>query len=372
MSANFLSDYIDAAIAASRNDFDDNHDVRRFGPHPPSEKNSTGWHQTVYAALVKKLGLVKELPAKAYAAKAVAHIAPHLADYEWLYRHLEDDESRRWLVQVQLYRALGQRQVKLPLNNSDYWSKLETVEKLASGAETMELGFNDWKAYNMRLESLGYPLEIFLPPVCVVSSMLLQQYRCQVGDTIIEVADGDIVIDAGGCYGDTAFYFAGKAGSAGKVYTFEFMPENLSIFHRNMILNPDWAGRIELVEKPLWDHSGAKLYIVGSGPGTRVCQDSADTHARQIETISIDDLVRDRKLPNLDFIKMDIEGAELQSLKGAEQSIRKYRPKLAISIYHKPDDFWTIPQYIEGLGLGYRFALRHFTIHQEETVLFAY
>lgn len=91
----------------------------------------------------------------------------------------------------------------------------------------------------------------------------------------------------------------------------------------------------------------------------------------QVETLTIDDLLRNNGLERIDFIKMDIEGAELEALKGAETVIRRFRPKLAISIYHRLPDFWEIPQWIEGLGLGYRFHLRHFTIHAEETVLFA-
>ena len=68
---------------------------------------------------------------------------------------------------------------------------------------------------------------------------------------------------------------------------------------------------------------------------------------------------------------MDIEGSELAALQGAEQTLRKFKPKLAVSVYHALQDFWTIPQYLNQLGLGYRFYLRHFTIHAEETVLFA-
>jgi hypothetical protein len=68
---------------------------------------------------------------------------------------------------------------------------------------------------------------------------------------------------------------------------------------------------------------------------------------------------------------MDIEGAELEALKGSEGVLRQFKPKLAITVYHDFKDFWTIPQYLDSLGLGYRFYLRHFTIHAEETVLFA-
>jgi hypothetical protein len=68
---------------------------------------------------------------------------------------------------------------------------------------------------------------------------------------------------------------------------------------------------------------------------------------------------------------MDIEGAELPALRGAEATLRAFRPKLAIALYHRLDDFIDIPAYLDGLGLGYAFFLGHFTIHSEETVLFA-
>lgn len=368
-----MLNYIELAIEASSNDFTDNHDVWRFGPPGDlSEKSVIRWVQRSCLDLKNSLNLIDKCQAKFLTNKAIAHIAPHLIDFEWLYNLLQDDESRNLLIQVQLYRALGSRLVKLPLNNKDYWFKLETVEKLTRGAETVDLGFLGWKAYKMQLDSLGYPFQLFLRPSGIVHQLLLQQYRCQTEDLTIEVCEGDIVIDGGGCYGETAIYFAHKTGSTGQVFTFEFMPENLSIFHRNMGLNPDIAQRVQLIEKPLWKCSGEKLYIEGSGPGTRVRHDTSDPNARQIETISIDDLVHGNGLKKLDFIKMDIEGAELQALKGAEGSIRKFHPKLAISIYHQLQDFWTIPQYIASLDLGYRFALRHFTIHQEETVLFAF
>lgn len=372
MRSNFLTEYLNSAIEVSGNDFYDNHDAWRFGPSDPLEKIGARPLKILYDFFLGFLHLVDEGRAKATINKAVAHILPCSTELGWLYEHLDDDESCKLLVQVQLYRALGERCVKLPLNNKDYWARFETVERLTRGAETVDLGFMGWKAYKMRLNSLGYHLELFLRPPGVVHQLLLQQYRCQAGDKVIEVAQGDVVIDGGGCYGETALYFALKASNTGQVFTCEFMPENLSIFHRNMALNPEVAKRVTLIEKPLWEHSGEKLYIEGSGPGTKVLQDTIDPNALQIETISIDDLVRDKNLTELDFIKMDIEGAELKALKGAEATIRKFRPKMAISIYHKPEDFWTIPQYIASLDLGYRFALRHFTIHQEETVLFAF
>ena len=71
------------------------------------------------------------------------------------------------------------------------------------------------------------------------------------------------------------------------------------------------------------------------------------------------------------FIKMDVEGAELESLKGAEKTIRRDKPKLAICIYHKPEDMWTIPLYIKELVPEYKLYIRHHSSGVCETVLYA-
>ena len=68
---------------------------------------------------------------------------------------------------------------------------------------------------------------------------------------------------------------------------------------------------------------------------------------------------------------MDIEGCELRALKGAENSIKKYRPKLAICIYHKYEDILEIPEYLMSLNLNYRFYMRHHTMSVDETVFYA-
>jgi hypothetical protein len=88
-------------------------------------------------------------------------------------------------------------------------------------------------------------------------------------------------------------------------------------------------------------------------------------------TISIDDFVSANGITKVDFIKMDIEGAELKALKGAKQTIKKFKPKLAIAIYHSMEDFVTIPNWILNLNLDYNIFIGHYTIHSEETICFA-
>lgn len=68
---------------------------------------------------------------------------------------------------------------------------------------------------------------------------------------------------------------------------------------------------------------------------------------------------------------MDIEGAEQKAQQGAVETLKRFKPNLAISIYHSLKDYSEIALRIDGLQLGYKFHVRHFTIHLEETVLFA-
>lgn len=71
------------------------------------------------------------------------------------------------------------------------------------------------------------------------------------------------------------------------------------------------------------------------------------------------------------FINMDIEGAELAALKGAETLIKENKPDLAISAYHAPNDMWEIPRYLHNLNLGYKFYLRNYSSFISDTVLYA-
>lgn len=88
----------------------------------------------------------------------------------------------------------------------------------------------------------------------------------------------------------------------------------------------------------------------------------------EIESVSIDDTLQGKEAT---FIKMDVEGSELESLKGAKNTIVRYQPRLAIAVYHKNTDFLDIPNYILDLNDNYKFKLRHYASNNCETVLYA-
>ncbi len=355
----FLKDYLKKIRSSLGNDYNDNYDETRFGPEPAEIKKA--YLKECKKNLRRYLGL--ELDSVAWCE----------SELSWLYERLVDEESRRTLVEIIAYRGLGHRKIKLSNNRPQYWQNLQLAESLVDKSVEPLSRFKHFNIMKMDLDSIGYPIKIFYSPLGALIGYIEQQYRCGAGDFTVECGEGDFVIDAGGCWGDTALYFAVKTGKNGKVYSFEFLPFNLNIFRQNLDLNPDLKQRIELIEAPLWSEAGQDIPIIANGPGTRLVANGMAGGEGEISfrTEAIDRLVEDGKITKVNFIKMDIEGAELRALKGAEQTIRRFKPKMAITVYHSLQDFWEIPKYIDSLGLGYQFFLRHFTIHAEETVLFA-
>jgi len=82
----------------------------------------------------------------------------------------------------------------------------------------------------------------------------------------------------------------------------------------------------------------------------------------------LDDILQGKKIT---FIKMDIEGAELNALYGSQKLIRRYKPKLAICTYHKTEHLWEIPFYIKQLYPEYKIYIRHHDFDEHETVCYA-
>ncbi len=298
----------------------------------------------------------------------IVEIMRQVPALDWFYHKLVDDASRELMVRLFALRLLGARKVALPMSADRYRALVERARRLRVKEATVDLGFQGWHADRYDLAPLGSPIVLDAHPLNIVQTFLLEQYACP-EHSAARVAPGDVVIDGGGCWGDTALYFASRVGPAGHVVSYEFWPPNLNLLETNLARNPDVASWIEVEHRALWERSDERLATWGNGPGTQVKPSQDGTG---VLTRAIDDTPGALGLARIDFIKLDVEGAELRALKGAEQILRRDRPRLAVSLYHRAADWVDIPAYLDELALGYRFSLGHFTVHHEETVLFAW
>lgn len=344
-----------------------NTDFWRFpaGPSQQLKHRVTEW----VLGISSRAGFVRVRNGNGELTSRLQSVLGQIDELDKFHEALHDEPSRRLLLDLLRFRILGSRYVRLPLNNRAFWETRARLERdLLVRARTANCG--GWDLNEYRLDDAHGGIDLQTTPLGLLCTFFLEQYAYRKVDPPIRADKGETVVDAGGCFGDTALYFAHRVGTSGSVYCFEFAAGNLEILRQNLALNPALAARIRIVEQPAWSSSGEHLRFQVSGPTTRLGPE-ADLPSETFETLSIDDLVAREGIKRVGLIKMDIEGAELAALQGAERTIRSHRPKLAVAVYHNEDDFTRIPAYLQGLGLGYEFFLDHFTIFGEETVLFA-
>lgn len=164
---------------------------------------------------------------------------------------------------------------------------------------------------------------------------------------------GDVAIDGGAYDGATAIDFA-KCGA--QVYAFEMDAAN----YKNCAARLDAVGEvyhIVLENFGLSDRESEQSYSA-HGTGSRKDSNGALT----AKFIDLDTYAARKNLSRVDFIKLDIEGAELDMLHGAAKTITRCKPKMAISAYHKWEDLWTLTPYIKSLRPDYEFEFRHYRV----------
>jgi FkbM family methyltransferase len=225
----------------------------------------------------------------------------------------------------------------------------------------------DWETAQKKLQKVSdnkYKIDNFIYNGNygeVVEAFYFEQYAYK----NVKPSSGDVIIDAGACFGDTALWFSKYIGN-GRVYAFEPMEENFKILKENIKVNS-----LEKIVIPVQKGVGeteSKLKISGYGVASSV--EFGGSNVKTIDITSIDKFVSDNKIDHVDFIKMDIEGAELSALKGSEEMIKKFKPKLAICVYHKGKDIFEIPEYLISIFPEYNFYLKHNTDGFADTVLY--
>jgi len=184
----------------------------------------------------------------------------------------------------------------------------------------------------------------------------------------------EVFVDCGAFVGDVVErYIWNKGGAFGKIIAFEPDKGNYdALAYRVKRLKKEWnlkEDSIVLEYAGIGEQNGEGVFVhdaVNGGLGSKYVADASEGDVSRI--YSIDGYMTEP----FDFLKADIEGYEYQMLLGARESIRRYRPLLAVCIYHNAVDFYTILLLIKSIEPKYKFSLRHHTGLVSETVLYAW
>ena len=180
---------------------------------------------------------------------------------------------------------------------------------------------------------------------------------------IVTLSDKEVFLDAGAYDGDTLEQFANLTNN---------------VFTKYIALEPDPAnykklldrvskfssGKVEVFPYAVGEENCTLKFNATGGEGAAVSESGTVT----VESKRIDDKFYDYQ-PT--YLKFDIEGAELGALKGAKKTITQYKPKLAVCLYHLPDDLWTIPLLIKEYDKDYKLFVRTHSLDGFEFVLYA-
>lgn len=179
---------------------------------------------------------------------------------------------------------------------------------------------------------------------------------------VVRLSDNECYVDIGAYDGDTvAQFIAATDGRFDRIHAFELDPLNYRKLADNVARMPQ-RDRISTLNLGVWDEERDISFSVGKS------QSTVGVGTNSAHVVPLDSVLGDQRVS---FIKMDIEGAELHAIRGAERLITSQKPKLAICVYHHISHLWKIPTYIRRLLPDHRLFLRHYTNLEYETVCYA-
>ena len=188
----------------------------------------------------------------------------------------------------------------------------------------------------------------------------LKQYNVK---NIFEVKEDATIFDIGAWKGDTAYFFSKKCSNKARIYAFE--PDDYAFQILEKIKEKYKLNNV-ITKNILLSNAEKEIDFISMIENTPTIKKNA---------ITIDKFVEENNIEKIDYIKMDVEGAERNILEGAIRTIKKFKPSLAIAIYHGGklfmEDFYNIPIFIKNvINEDYEYYIRTFHPTGLETILF--
>lgn len=184
----------------------------------------------------------------------------------------------------------------------------------------------------------------------------------------------EVILEGGLFNGLNTIVFKKIFKNLKKIFAFELLYDKVK--NKTISHIVDNMQELEIIPYALWDkcktlsftENITAPYSSGINPPLNK---NASERVFEVNAISIDEYVVKNNITKIDFVKMDIEGSEMKALIGGKNSLLKFRPQLAISIYHSNNDMQDIPIYLHDLLKNYVFKIGQYSPDNDETILYA-
>jgi FkbM family methyltransferase len=276
--------------------------------------------------------------------------------YKKIYEQLLNKGFKKLFV-VTEYRLL----------NNEYFKNKQNVKRIKENAlKVMEI-LDDERSKEIMVTYIKNWFDFDIDAVGYEGIYTNDQYY---PSGIIKLNKDEIFVDVGAYDGDTVFDFIKKTNEEfDSIYAFELDKKNYAKMESSVNnLKINLKQKIKLFNVGLLDEEKEVYYETGGSGMQSTFINVINTASDSGKTVRLSDVLKNKKVT---YIKMDIEGSEPKALLGAEEIIRKNKPKMAICVYHKPAHLWEIPLYLKKIVPEYRIFLRHHTSLEYETVCYA-
>lgn len=287
----------------------------------------------------------------------------------WNSRQILNDELSKLLFDNHLVLSMvGHRKYYFPRVYFGNLIEIKNEEEFISDLPNNYMGL-PLKIFNIKFNNINTEdeLKIISTKLQIELTNKYQQYFFKRGGIDFAPTPGEVIFDCGACIGDLSTVFASLVGNTGEVHLFDPVPLHSRYCRLQIDLN-----------KSLGHIFNINTVAVGnvSKSATGTIKDSAIISpggcvVDNFETVSLDDYAAKMGIKKVDYIKMDIEGSEVVALQGAARIIHDFKPRLAISTYHKADDLWEIPALIMKLNPNYKLYFEHHAPKIGESVYYA-
>jgi FkbM family methyltransferase len=296
-----------------------------------------------------------------------AWLAAH-AEPLWEVRERLADDTSRLLFDLHLVlRGAGPARVCFPRLDFTDWLIVHGREPFAAdGLPTDYLG-RPLEVFDATLADSGARVRLVATSMQVRLCNAYRQYVPTRAGVPLGPRPGEVVFDCGACIGDFGVLFAALVGASGAVHLFDPVPLHLRYCSHQAALNPHLAAVLRPVPAAVGAHAATVAGEVGDVARVSPGGLAVDAY----EQVALDGYADTARLARIDFVKMDIEGAELDALAGARECLVRHRPRLAISAYHRPEHLWEIPRAIHAANPAYRLHFGHHMPVKWESVFYA-